>query len=828
MIVSVNWLKKFVDIDIPVDELAEQIGARLVEIEAIQSLADKYKGVVVVKVIECSKLSGSDHLSLTMIDDGGRVKDVERDKRGYVQVVCGAPNIKKGQTVAWLPPRSIVPETYGTKEPFELGARKLMGHMSNGMIASALELDLFDDHTGIVVLDPALRAGDSFAEALELNDYLLDIENKSLTHRPDAFGVIGFAREVAGILGKQFKTPNWLKNESPTIATANREIVSAKVENQELSDRYMVVVLDNIDVSKRSPLWMQSYLARSNVRPINVVVDVLNYTMLLTGQPMHAFDYDKTIGLNDGTADINVRVGNGREELELLDGRTITPSKEDIVIAAGKTPIGLAGAMGGASTTVDVNTKRIILESATFNLYNLRATQMRHGIFSEAITRFTKGQPAALAAPVLAETINLLNELAGAQVASPVVDVYQGKKPNTTISVTLESVNQLLGSDFTTEQATNTLENVEFDVSVKSPATLLVTAPYWRADINIPEDVIEEIGRLDGFDNIKPLLPSRSMLAVRPGQFDDLRSRIRHGLVRAGANEVLTYSFIHGDIMRQVGQNEREAYKITNSISPELQYYRQSLTPSLLSHVYSNIRAGYKQFALFELNKIHTKKEPTTADKVPAEIDSLGFVITSATKQPGAAYYFAKQHLEYIASILGIELGYTPLEENHSHPTTQGFEYRRSARVFEKQSKQRLGVIGEYRRSVQKAFKLPDFTAGFELDLRSLHETVQDAPIQYSPLSKYPSTERDICFKVASTAAYADVYDMLVSELTDDEFITEVEPVDIYYKPGSKTKNITLRAKIGSYQKTLTHEEVNTFFDAATERTAKRLNATIV
>jgi len=217
MIISVNWLKKFTDIDGSVEELATLIGARLVEIEQVINLGEKYQGVVVAHVVECAPLEGSDHLNVTKIDDGGVVPDVERDENGYVQVVCGAPNVRAGLTVAWLPPRSTVPETFATSEPFVLSAKPLRGVVSNGMLASARELDLYDDHSGILVIDKEAAPGSSFAELYELDDYLLDIENKSLTHRPDTFGVIGFAREVAGIQGKPFQTPAWLEVLEPVI-----------------------------------------------------------------------------------------------------------------------------------------------------------------------------------------------------------------------------------------------------------------------------------------------------------------------------------------------------------------------------------------------------------------------------------------------------------------------------------------------------------------------------------------------------------------------------------------------------------------------------------
>jgi len=216
MIVSVNWLKKFTDIDMPVDELATLIGARLVEIEEVIDLGAKYTDVVIVKVIECAPLEGTDHLSLTKIDDGGVVKGVERDENGLVQVVCGAPNVVSGMRAAWLPPTSTVPETFDDAEPFVLSAKKIQGVVSNGMLASAKELDLFDGHDGIVEITSDVTPGSSFATVYELDDYLFYIENKSLTHCPDTFGIIGFAREVAAISGKAFVTPEWLAHEQPT------------------------------------------------------------------------------------------------------------------------------------------------------------------------------------------------------------------------------------------------------------------------------------------------------------------------------------------------------------------------------------------------------------------------------------------------------------------------------------------------------------------------------------------------------------------------------------------------------------------------------------
>ncbi|MFZ3009893.1 MAG: phenylalanine--tRNA ligase subunit beta, partial [Candidatus Microsaccharimonas sp.] len=804
------------------------IGERLVEIESVENLADKYKDVIVVKVVDCVDIEGIDHLHLTKVDDGGKLKDIERDASGYVQVVCGAPNVHEGMFAAWLPPASTVPETFNDKEPFVLGTRELKGYKSNGMLASAKELDLYDDHTGILEIDKEAKPGTSFAELYELDDYLLDIENKSLTHRPDAFGIIGFAREVAGIQGKQFNTPEWLMELGAKLAgDGSVETPKVTIDDPTLSDRFQAIVLSNVIESAQSPIQIQTYLARSGIRPISAVVDVTNYMMLLAGRPLHAFDYDKLLAVNDGLIDIHVRSAKKGETLKLLNGTILELHPEDIVVANGETAVSLAGAMGGADTEIDDSTKRILLECATFNLYTLRNMQMRHGVFTEAITRLTKGLPGALGAPVLVESAKMMAELAGATIASGVADVYPGKHDQIVIKVSEQQVNNTLGTQFAAEDIEELLENVEFGVKI-SNLQATVSVPYWRNDIHIPEDVIEEIGRLSGFDTINLTVPARDFTAIEPDNFDKLRTKLRQILTRAGANEVLTYSFVHGDMMRKAGQNPDDAYRLTNSISPELQYYRQSILPSLLTNIHPNIKAGYDHFALFELNKFHTKLNDLTEENVPKELDGLAFVVSSSRKQDGAAYYEAKQYLDYIASSLGLTFTYEPLEENSNFPVTQPFEPLRSARVWDSATRERIGVIGEFKRSVQKAFKLSEQSAGFEIAPRGLLKAVNTLETGYRPLSKYPGTERDICFQVSSDTTYQQIVDTALVSLQDSSLISSIEPVDLYQPESGDTKNITIRIKLASYDKTLTGDEVADVMNTLSDAVKGQLNATII
>lgn len=828
MIISVNWLKKFTAIDGTIDELTDLIGSRLVEIEGVTDLSAKYKDVTVAEVIECSKLEGSDHLNITKIDDGNVREGVPRDDNGYVQVVCGAPNVRQGMKVAWLPPQSTVPSSFGG-EPFVLDSRKLMGVMSYGMLASASELDLFDDHSGILEVDDAAVVGESFAARYELNDYLLDIENKSLTHRPDCFGIIGFAREVAAIQGKSFTTPDWLA----VLDTALEGSVSVTaphvtISDQQLSARYQAVVLEGANADASSPLAVQTYLARVGMRPVNAVVDMTNYLMLLTGQPLHAFDYDKvrTIAGTDDVA-IEVRAGHDNEPLQLLDGRTIELTPEDIVIAVNGVAIALAGAMGGASTEIDAGTKSIILESATFDMFHLRTTQMRHGIFSEAITRFTKGQSPEQTAPVLGMAVQLLRDWVGFDGRSDIAETYPSPQERPTIQVSADTINSVLGTQDSLMQMRITLENVEFNVEVEANDTLVIRPPYWRHDIAIAEDIVEEIGRINAYDDIEPTLATRDFRAVLPSSFDAMRSKIRNTLVRGGANELLTYSFVHGDLLSKAQLTPDHSYRIINSISPDLQYYRQSLQPSLLNNVYSNLRVGYDRFTLFELNKVHSKEFGMTDENVPAEMPSLAAVTIDKQTNSGAPFYTAKKYLEYLMTSLGVQLRYEAFDSEPESAMTAPFEWRRSAHIVDENNRT-IGVVGEYKKSVTRAFKLPDYSSGFEIDLSALFAVYENRQSQYVPISKYPGTSRDVCFQVTNDVTYGVIVNSMSTKLAESSLLKSIEPVDIYQAQDSDVKNCTIRLNFQATDRTLESGEVNAIVASAAEKTAQEISATIV
>ena len=827
MIISVNWLKKFVP-DLPeLDELSKLIGARLVEIESIENLNEKYKDVVIARVISAKKVEGSDHLNLCKIDDGGKRDGVERDENGFIQVVCGAPNVREGLFVAWLPPKAIVPETFGG-ENFQLSARKLMGNMSNGMIASLRELGLGDEHDGILEISPeafenGLQAGDSFAEKFELNDYLLEVENKSLTHRPDCFGIIGFAREVAGILGQKFVEPDFIKQSDFGFEVNNDKSITVDAQDSEICERYTAAVFDVSDISKNPNLTLEkTYLLRSGMRPIDVITDLANNLMLETGQPLHTFDFDKLVKINGSeNVKMTVRKAFENEELELLDGRKIKMSQNDIVIATGENgehAVAFAGAMGGKSTEIDENTTRILVESATFNLYNLRNTQMRHGIFSEAITRFTKGVPEMMSRKVLDLFGTELLPLGGkslSEIADSKGDFYYNKSE---ISVSKDKINQILGTNFSSEEIQKTLENVGILTKNDNSETFIV--PFWRNDLHIEEDLIEEVGRLNGYDNIKLQLPKRTFRAVKKAKIDLLQSKIREILVASGANEILTYTFVHGDLLKKAGQDPKNAYKIVNSISPELQYYRQTLTPSLLSKVNQNIRAGFSEFAIFEMNKITEKTLGLNEENVPVEQKKLAFVYAKSKGEN--AFFEAKNYVDFLFKKLGLKVEFVKFDLSKS-PLSTEFEPKRSAliQVSNFEGKKILGVIGEFKKKIQKALKLPESTAGFELDLGILLENTGRTSVKIKDFSKFQSVERDISINVDESRQFAEIFDIF-KDISSEFKGVEIEtlPIDIFNN-GDGTKNISIRFKITPFEKTLNGDEIRDIMQKIEEKAVK-------
>ncbi|MBX4190745.1 phenylalanine--tRNA ligase subunit beta [Candidatus Saccharibacteria bacterium] len=826
MKVSLNWIRflnqKYHCAADPapdgLDKLAEKIGAQLGAVEEVIDLGKKYEGVTVVKVVSCQKHPNADKLSVCMIDVG---------EAKSVQVVCGAPNVKAGMLVAWIPPGKIVPSIYD-KDPFAIEAREIRDVVSNGMLASAKELALGDNHEGILEIDQPVQIGTPFAEAVGLNDYVIDIENKMFTHRPDLFGQLGIAREIAGIQHQVFKSPDWYQENASIKADGRSNGLKIEVKNEvpKLVPRFCAIVIKDVKVGP-SPVWLQVRLSSVGIRPINNIVDITNLYMMETAQPLHAYDYDKV-----KTGVLGVRLSKKGEQLKLLGGKEIKLDEGAVVITDGHRPVGLGGIMGGADTEVDNNTKNIIVECANFEMNQIRKTAMHYGLFTDAATRFTKNQNPRQNKAVIAKAIEDIQRVAGGRIASKLVDVKNHENRGMSVKTDIKFINSRLGLGISAADIKKLLENVEFKIEV-SGEKISVTAPFWRTDIHIPEDIVEEVGRLYGYDKLPVVLPKRDITPAPKDKLLAFKSRIREILKQAGANEVLTYSFVHESLLKKAGQDPKDAFHIRNAISPDLQYYRLSVTPSLLEKIHSNIRAGFDEFALFEIGKGHNKKmkDPNEPD-IPMEFEMLSLVAASkdkSLKNNGSPLYQARVVLNYLAAELGIELEYRSIKQEEPYPVTKPFEHNRSAQVWEPKSKMPLGMVGEYKQSVMHNFKLPAYCAGFEIGIEQLLQVVPPHS-PYHPLNRFPELEQDFCLRSSAQFSYQELTNFMMKNLEllskDQGYSFWVKPLDIFQKENDpKHKQTTWRIILWHPERTLTTKESNKLLDELANKAKEELNA---
>ena len=832
MKVSLNIIKQLINFELPpVGELMARVNQQLGGVEEVIDLNAKYGGARIVRVVECTKHPDADRLSVTKIDDGGAAADVPRDESGLVQVVCGAPNVHADMWAIWLPPKSTVPASFDDDEPFVLDARPLRGVLSQGMLAAADELDIGMDHEGIVEIReqdvPAgveLRAGASFAKTFELDDYVLDIENKMFTHRPDCFGQLGVAREIAGIFHQQFTSPEWYNviQEFTGGDGLELEIFNEATEGVPV---FSAVAIKNIEVQP-SPLWLQCQLVAMGGKPINNIVDATNYMMLMTAQPTHAYDYDKIRG-----SKLGARMARDGEKVSLLSGKEYELTVDDIVIADGEGVIGLAGIMGGADTEVSNGTKNIILECANFDMYTLRRTAMRHGIFTDALTRFNKGQSPAQTDPVLKQLMSMV----GGMQASEVFDVssynkcimLDGVHCVDSQGVSNEFINERLGTDFSNDEIADILRYTECMVEVDEHGCE-VYSPFWRTDLELPEDIVEEVGRLYGFDKLPRQLPRRSIKPAPKNLRRELKNAVRRSLSRAGANEVLTYSFVHERILKNAEQDVTQAYKLSNALSPDLQYYRLTVLPSLLDKVHANIKAGHDEFALFEMGKGHGKMHGLGEDGLPEASQFTDIVYAAKKPGTGAPFYKIRRLVEQLARDLGAELVFKPIEEELNFPVAAPFDQSRSA-LIETTDGMFIGIVGELKQSVIKSFKLPTYVAAASLDTAGLEAIYTKRDSQYRPLSRYPSTSRDISLKLPTTIRYQQLLQTLDEAVRDVGMEVRIEPLAIYQSEHEAAqKTMTWRLTFTSLVRTLVDNDITPVMQRIEQTTKDRWGAETV
>ncbi len=820
------------------------LGLQLGAIEDVVDYSERYQKIYVSRVKSCEKHPESDHLKVCLLDDGGAAADVDRDKDGLVQVVCGASNVASGQLVAWLAPGATVPASFDESDKFVLVSRDLRGIKSNGMIGSPKELGLFDDHEGILVINEEevidkslLDPGTEFVKMYGLDDLVFDCENKMFTHRPDCFGNLGVAREMAAITEQTFASPEWYLE--PLEIKASAKLVF-DVENKipKKVPRFCAQLVEGVQLAQ-SPIWRKALLNRVGIRSINNIVDLTNYHMHLTAQPTHAFDFDKLLAVAKEAGSERVllhpRMARAGEKLKLLGGKEIELNEADMVIACNDRPVALAGIMGGADTEVDASTKNIVIECANFDMYTIRRSSMRHGLFTDAVTRFNKGQSPLQNKAVISKLVaDILEECEGAK-AGELKDLFEAKPGKKSVSIEVDYVNDRLGTKLDAKTIAGLLGRAEIESQI-SGDVIEFFVPFWRTDLDIREDIVEEVGRIYGYMKLPVVLPERQMVPTKRNKQLDLKFSLRQKLKELGANETLNYAFVHGNLLKRTGVDpDVWAYHLKNAISPDVQYYRTSVIVSLLDKIHSNLksgsmRPGENEIALYEIGKAHVKnhvqKDEENIDYRPDRIDlpkeflRLAFVFAAdaktAQKYNGSGYY---QALHYMRSVLGFEADLNELDSNE-YPITSMYQMGRAAQV----SCQGVvfGVVGEIRSEVREALKLPDFTAGFEIDLDLLSGL--SIAKQYQTISLFPKTRQDLTLTVGIDTKYSslhtELYDFLQAYSQRHEYNFSVELVSIF-AADAEHLSYTFRIVLSHNSRTLTTEEVNKLLDEARETVEK-------
>ena len=788
MQIPLSWLREYVDIDLPPHELAHRLTMAGVEVGEVTELGG-WENCCVGEVLEVSPHPDADSLQLCRVNPGNGEE---------MEVVCGAPNVAAGQKICFARVGATLYNTHsGRRET--LKAARIRGVVSEGMICSELELGLGEGHEGIVVLPDDAPLGQPLDDYL--GDAILDLE--VTPNRLDCFSVLGVAHEIGALTGKQVRVPEVQYAEDGPPITGE---ASVSVADPDLCHRYTASLIQGLKIGP-SPQWLQDRLARAGLRPISNVVDVTNYVMLEFNQPLHAFDLDK---VRDKT--VIVRRAAPGENLETLDGVPRELNTEVLVIADARDPIGLGGVIGGANSEIGPETTSVLLESATFNSYNNRRTADTFRLHTDASQRFEKGLRPELAPIALRRATQLIQQVAGGAIAQGIYDIYpDSDKPQPKVTMTLRRLKQILGMDVGIRQVEEVFRSLEFQYERVDDSSIQVTVPYWRSDINIEEDLIEEVVRIIGYDNVPTTMLSTPIPYRQPAPMTELRARVKEALAAVGLQETISYPVVSGEDLVKVNYDLESAtpLRVANPMSTEHDHLRPTLLASLLGTLSYNEGHNEGPFRFFEQGRVFLP----LPDRLPDEREVAAGVISGLRSEPswlvdnGPLDFFDAKGM--LNSALGF-LGLTPEWEPATAGDSPALHPGRSARIM--CSGNRIGILGELHPTVTERFDLRHRPATiFEIYLDALLTLPARSGRNFRSLTRFPSANRDVALVVAD-----DVPAGRVQEILDRHRLVErVELFDVYsgdnLEPG--TRSLAFHVYFQSPDRTLTAEEVNRTLD---------------
>ncbi len=799
MKVSLNWLKEYAALTLPTADIVEKLTMAGLEVKATEVIGGSWGNIVVGQITAINPHPDADRLTLPTIDLGTE----------QATVVCGAPNLRIGDKIAFARVGAQLIDGH-SGQVATLKSAKIRGVVSSGMVCSEKELGISDKHEGIMVLPDEAPVG------MLLADYLGDvILNLEITpNRPDCLSVIGIAREIAALTGQSLHLPEVGYKEA---ALPIEQQIAVEISAPDLCPRYCASLIMGVKVAE-SPGWMQQRLLAGGMRPINNIVDVTNYVMLEYGQPLHAFDYERIKGKR-----IIVRRAAKGESLVSLDGVERVLSGDMLVIADEERSVALAGVMGGANSEVTQETTSILLEAASFNPSSIHYTGQTLSLLSEACMRFERGIRPELTLPALKRATQLMTQLTGGEAAKGLVDAYPGKLEPKPVWLSTTEVKRILGVEFSRDQIVDALTSLGFDCQPGgSDSEILVTAPYWRSDVHLAVDLIEEVARITGYDSIPTTMLSQPIPRQNPEPILRLKRGVGRILAGYGFQEVITYSLTSLAMLNKLSPEphplEPMPLRVANPMTVEQEYLRPSLRSNLLVALSANRRHEDGGIRLFELGRIYL---PRPKD-LPDEREVLCGLLSGPRLEqswPGGDELFdffeVKGVVEGLLSQLGVEASFEIGSDESLHSSKQ------AAIVI---GGKRLGVVGELHPKVLESFEIAEATYLFEIDMAALLPFTVGHKM-FQPIPRFPAIVRDMALVVGAEIAHQKVWDIIKSF----PLVERVTIFDVYsgeqVPPGKKS--LAYRITFQSPSHTLTDNEVNKVQQQILDKLSKELDVTL-
>jgi len=786
---SVNWLKQWVRLDLDASELAERLTASGLEVEAVEPVAADFTDVVVAEIEACSPHPNADKLSVCTVNDGSARR---------LQVVCGAPNARAGMRV----PLARVGARIG--HDVEIKAAKLRGIESAGMLCSARELGLSDDHAGLLQLPPDAPLGEGLRQWLALADCSIEID---LTpNRADCLSIRGLARDVAAICSTDF-----IAHEIPAVAAGSDARLPIRLEHAEGCPRYAARIIHNIDSNAVTPLWMREALRRCGMRSISPVVDATNYVLLELGQPLHAFDFDRI------EREIIVRRGRGGEKLLLLDGSEVELDSDVLVICDARGPVALAGIMGGEASAVTANTGSILLESAWFKPAVISGKARAYGLHTDASHRFERGVDPQGQVQAIERATSLILDICGGE-PGPVLLVEEPKwiPSNPPVRLRHDRLKRVTGLDFEPAEVEAILTRLGMKVCFAEHAWT-VTAPSARMDIAIEEDLIEEVSRIYGYDRIPEAAP-RGVLSVGSAASDEVPlMELKQCLCAAGYQEAINYSFVDRRRLEAMHQSA-EALSLANPLSAEMGVMRTSLLPGLLAALNFNLRRQQDRVRLFESGLAYLQRADGLHEipRIAAVAAGAAWPEQWSVASRAVDFYDIKGDVERLSALGGREpADFVPFDAPWVHPGA-------SAQVILKGCI--IGWCGAVHPGVLSALDVDSEVFAFELDLELLQRR---GSLLVNPVSRFPSIRRDLSFWVPEAVTFAQTRAVVIEAA--GELLQNLVVFDVYQDNKLKKgyKSVAIGLILQNVSSTLTDEMVNPVLHRTIAGLEQRLGAQI-